>query len=312
MSTLSQFFSGSGALVQTKGSTLQIFSSTGSVTIPNTVSYVAYGAIGAGGGSCGGVPGRGGGGFSYADYKLTCGSSFVVCAVVGAGTCSCNGGASFVCGFSLGTMCAGGAQCMVGGVSCGGQINTCGGVGGTFSCLNSGGGGAGGLFGNGGAGGCASSTNGPGGGGGYGSGGGGGGVGGTYIGGAGTGGGIPGLSQNGRQCQGGDGIYGIGGQRVTGCFWNPTSCTPPQFTTCGYYSDAKTFFAAAGGGGADSQPGAPGGGGGIGCYGGFGGGSGGGYQTSCNALCQVGIGGGAGGAEVNRGGHGIVMVEYWR
>ena len=181
MSSISDFFNRDNFHPkEINQSALRFFYTTQCIPIPSTVCYMAYGVIGAGGWGPGG-------GFSYKDAEVTCGSNFCVCVEVGQGFTycdyNCRAGSTSISGICAATISATGGYggnnccCFSGcasspGVGSGGDINTCGGNGGwqdggVFMT----GGGAGGLFGNGGNGGCGSW----GGGGGFGSGGGGGG-----------------------------------------------------------------------------------------------------------------------------------------
>ena len=372
MATLSSFFgsASTGGGGQTTG-TMRVFTKTGSMTLPSDTVYAAYGALG-GGGTCVGAfdngcsrRSGGGGGFTFKEGAHT--GSATICVVVGDAARYCSnclsqacsqGGTTYICGFDAGNVCATGGSCYVPGCGAGGDINTCGGCGGSCGC-SLGGAGAGGLYGNGG------SSNAAPGGGGMGSGGGGGGGGpgarmcctNSYFVNAGRncalmnsaeggGGGQPGQYIN-----GGNGLNGIGGMAATasGCTgYNanvpamttqlPTGGYIPQYGRCGYYQ-SKTYFAAAGGGGAsriclypnghyemNPQSGAPGGGGGGHCQstcgdakdpgnGGFGAGAGGTIGISAS---QSGFGAGAATfcydtaiMQGGQAGQGVAVVEYW-
>jgi hypothetical protein len=375
MANLSQFF---GSAVTAGGvnttSTMRVFSETGSYSIPASAVYAAYGVMG-GGGTFSQATAEcrvcqksgGGGGFSFKEGAQA--GADTICAVIGQGgrpQANCpvqmasQGGTTCISGFDAGTICATGGCCNCPGSGSGGDINTNGGYGGLYEA-NLGGGGAGGLYGNGG------DARSGGGGGGFGSGGGGGGgiwelvccqpspcqsccfgpdVGnGAYWRNAQGGGG----GQMGGFFSGGNGLNGSGGsfsffatcnncgvgglqtERATGGYI-------PQYTKCGY-SQAKTYFAAAGGGGAgvcvsvqqtssgiSVADGAPGGGGGRafschgeykGGHGGFGAGGGGGTANSSGG--SSGFGGGAsmycydGSSDLfgGIGGQGVAVIEFW-
>jgi len=256
MSSLSQFFQSPGTLAVGSGK-VRFFSSSGSVTVPSTVTYMAYGVIGAGGNSyrsefpvnCRESAAGGGGGFSFWNGPVTCGTPFSVCATVGAQSgclqtagpiysvpsTAAKGGTSCITGVANAIFATGGDHgtsycCPVPasfGCGVGGTINTCGGLG---CCAygdppnswisSAGGGGAGGLIGNGGAGGTMTNSGTGGaqhgvGGGGFGSGGGGG-SGGAQIGcfgaeGKGGGGASPGSTSS-YAAAGGAGLMGRGAQ----------------------------------------------------------------------------------------------------
>lgn len=361
MSTLSQFFGGGSttgaATVSTiggKGSVMQLFATSGTLTIPSSATYMAAGVIGGGGGGGMQAPGYwctggGGGGFSYRDGPLSIPAPITVCAIIGAGGCVCPpysyfrgsgtaGGDTCVCGMPApwtAAICATGGCSGYGPNSCttdgagggaggcgfGGLINNRGGHSYASACAScrqcfGGGGGAGGIFGPGGRGGICMS------GGGFGSGGGGGGA--AYSGGYWAEGG--GGGQSGTGCQspggpnymfGGSGIVGRGGVSYSPDPTNfylqkPENGFQYHYTTSGLYSQGKTFFGAAGGGGASSQTGATGGGGGQSGDGGFGGGSGlpmGGSSPGL-VLRPTRIGGG-GGSCSSPGQNGIAFIEYF-
>lgn len=151
MSTLSQFFgSGGGAAGAPGTGQVTFFRENGSVTIPSDATYVAYGVMGGGGGTCM-VTGEGnwagaGGGFSYKELALTLPAPISVCATVGAGGATGGPGVGGPAASDGGTSCftstspawtaisaTGGdqgcctAQCSSGGTGSGGDINTCGG-----------------------------------------------------------------------------------------------------------------------------------------------------------------------------------------
>jgi len=157
MANLSSFFgdpsAGGGSSNQQMG-ILQMFGNgNGTYSIPAAAQYVAYGTIGAGGGSHGmnttassGVQGFGGagGGFSYHEMDISGYSTAITaCYTVGKGgcfgQCNCkatcsNGEPTCICGDAcLTTICATGGQggckclCICGGNGNGGMINNCGG-----------------------------------------------------------------------------------------------------------------------------------------------------------------------------------------
>jgi len=318
MSTLSQFFNSAAS---SGAGGVSYFGTSGTLTVPSDVTYIAYGAMGAGArGSCVNRCGAAGGGFSWWEGPVNCGSPFTITATVGAS--GPTGGTSIVSG-GPNMICATGGQTTAGGIGYCGLINTCGGIGSCYytvcwdgyrtcyRCCVINGGGAGGLMGNGG-------NSQAFGGGGFGSGGGGGwnsGFGGAL----GTPSG-PGLN----------GEVGTPGYSVS-------------YNLNGKLSQAKTFLSASGGGaGVKNMAGQSGsttcnfyaaGAGGGGSYGygaGFGGGSGGlsnpytlagcgggGHEwLRCITTNPDGYGGGGGSslspALTVCGGNGFVAVEYWK
>jgi hypothetical protein len=335
MSTLSQFFGAGGGgfngIGLSTGSAFELVTSTKNVAIPSNVKYVAYAVMGQGGDACNRIIGDspeypgcgtrcsgGGGGFSYREGAISCGSPFNACVIIGASTsitnlCNPSSGVTAICA-TRGCFNGGTGYLGLINTSGGNGICTCGGPSASNVGVNWGGGGAGGIYGNGGNGTCN------GGGGGFGSGGGGGSLG--------CGGGFGSPSQS---TAGGNGLAGRGASGAPGC--NALAAEPGfivQFTRCGQYSQGKTFFAAAGGGGSNYAPAAAGGGGGSWptsfpqSSGGFGGGSGSGrgpavpagLALSCSTE-QNNFGGGAGAASAfscpscASGGAAIAMIEWW-
>jgi len=312
MSTLSQFFNSAAS---SGAGGVSYFGTSGSLTVPSDVTYIAYGAMGAGArGSCVNRCGATGGGFSWWEGAVNCASPFNLTVTVG--SAGANGGTSIVSGGPT-TICAtGGLSTGVGGIGYCGLINTCGGIGSCYyvvsctyprwyyCCYIYAGGGAGGLMGNGGN---AQTLAG----GGFGSGGGGGWN--SGFGGAGLGSPSgPGLN----------GEVGTPGYSVS-------------YNLNGKLSQAKTFLSASGGGAGLKNTNVyyaagAGGGGSNGYAAGFGGGSGGLGSTQilagCGggghdwifAACTVpdGYGGGGGyciSPQTNVcGGNGFVAVEYWK
>lgn len=318
MSTLSQFFnstttSGAGGVTY--------FGTSGSLTVPSDVTYIAYGAIGAG--SCGSIPGAAGsgaaGGFSWGESAVNCASPFNLTVTVGSS--SANGGFSSVTGGPT-TICAtGGLSTCTGGIGYGGVINTCGGVGcytptgsgygtGCYKYCYRSGGGAGGLFGNGGAAGNL-------GGGGFGSGGGGGynaGYAGTFgvpNGGSGLNGdvGSPGFAVN----------YNLNGKLSQAkTFLSASGGGAGIKNIFGHPGGVCCFFSPAGAGGGGTSTFAAGFGGGAGSYNGNGtavlAGCGGGGNSSAYYFCNC-VDGYAQRSAIYScaaGGNGFVAVEYWK
>jgi hypothetical protein len=310
MSTLSQFFGGGGTTtglgLASTGSQLAIVGATQNVAIPSNVKYVAYAVMGAGSCAYGnnGLCSGGGGGFSYREGCISCGSPFNACVIIGGpgtnssrstssitGLCNSTSGVSAICATSGLGICLG--------IGYLGIINNPGGCGfcnSEPSGGNSGGGGAGGLLGKGGnvdPGPCS-------GGGGFGSGGGGGG---GRFGSEGGGGGSRGSGNPSASGDGGGGLAGSAG--IPGYI--------VQFVTRGDYSQGKTYFAAAGGGGRGctgfptstmGYSAGAGGGGGYRGAGGFGGGAGG------QVVDGAGFGGGAAISSGAAGGS-IAMIEWF-
>lgn len=159
MANLSSFFgdpsAGGGSSNQQIGILRMFGTGNGTYTIPASAQYVAYGVVGAGGGSmgmsstagCCGSPqsfGGAGGGFSYHEMDISGYSTAITaCYTVGLGGCygrcdcratNSDGGSTCICGDAcLTTICATGGQgacrCvqLCGGSGSGGMVNNCGG-----------------------------------------------------------------------------------------------------------------------------------------------------------------------------------------
>lgn len=163
MANLSSFFgdpsAGGGSSNQQMGILRMFGTGNGTYSIPAAAQYVAYGVVGAGGGSQGVTntagccsqpwgPGGAGGGFSYHEMDVSGYSTAITaCYIVGLGGCygrcdcratNSDGGSTCICGDAcLTTICATGGQgacrCtrLCGGSGSGGMLNNCGG--GVFS-----------------------------------------------------------------------------------------------------------------------------------------------------------------------------------
>lgn len=222
---------------------VQVFSSSGSWTVPTGISRVRARVWGGGAYNVGS-----GGGFSLrAIYDLTGVTSVAVTVGVAGSSSPTAGGTS-----SFGSYCSatgGVTSGVAAGIGSGGDINNTGGLGSTGSNA---GGGVASLFGNGGAASTTASGNG----------------------GSGASGGGASTPAVNVIISGGSGFLGTGGT-----FFNVTANTPNVLPTSGFSSTFSIDFIGTGGGGAHTQPGVNGGGGGGGTFGipsgGFPGGGGG-------------------------------------
>lgn len=134
MSTLSQFFNSAAS---SGAGGVSYFGTSGTLTVPSDVTYIAYGAMGAGSSGCVNpaciISGGAGGGFSWWEGAVNCASPFNLTVTVG--SAGANGGTSIVSG-GPNTICAtGGLSTGVGGIGYCGLINTCGGTG-CYKCYN--------------------------------------------------------------------------------------------------------------------------------------------------------------------------------